>query len=612
MGNPPAKRGSTTFSAPRSLLVMPAVVLFLIVALSYLATVIVGHIKTLIEDEQVFITVSNEVYGLATVTVVILFMLVGLFGISSRRQLEASRRSTAILEATLDGVVTWDETGRIESCNPAAREMFGAAGNVITGRLLSDLLPEFDVECHSALSIETEGCRLSGERFPVEVSVSETSLTRGKPLYTLFIRDISERKRVEQELVTAVAERQKLDDELNIARDIQINMLPKNFPPFPDRDDVDIFAFLRPAREVGGDFYDFFELPNGHLCFTVGDVSGKGIPSALFMTLAKAMVESRAFDDEDPGRVMTAVNEALCKGNDANMFVTLFLAVLDTEHRIMHYCNAGHNPPYVLKDSGELVRLDARHGPIVGAMEGIPYGTGELTIDRGDTLFIYTDGVTDATDEDRQLYGEERLKSTLGSLRFESATQIVSTIADDVDIFEGNSHEQADDITILTVRFAHEYEDSRVVVLELTLDNRVEEIARVNKSFNEMASLHHLSEEDARKFNIVFDELLSNIIYYSAVEDQPAHIRIRIEFVADAVNVAITSFGVEFDPLTYQPPDTTLSLEDRNPGGLGIHIVKSLMDEMTYYRRTNQNVINLVKRVECDAVLAQANSGVTY
>ena len=357
---------------------------------------------------------------------------------------------------------------------------------------------------------------------------------------------------------------------------------------------------LKAAREVGGDFYNFFELNDGRIVLSIGDVSGKGVPAALFMTLAKTLMESHSRENPSPGKLVTKLNNDLCKGNEENMFVTLFVALLDPREGTIRYCNGGHNPPFILSDNGELIRLGIRHGPVVGAIEGVEYGEAEISVSQGDTLFIYTDGVTEAMDSDQQLYGEERLKETLTSLRFESATYVVKTVAEQIERFEDESGMQSDDITILAARLLHEDEDERVLVLELTLDNRIEEIKRVNDQFKEMAIERGIDRSIIQKFNIVFDELLSNIIYYGSKERESSIIRIRIEFVADSIKVAIASYGAPFNPLESQAPDTSQSLEDRNVGGLGIHIVRNLVDEMAYYRRAEQNVINLLKYLNTD------------
>ena len=588
---------------------MPAIILSFILVIGALADVVVDHLRPVASEATVRIA-SRWVYALAAASSGFLVITALVFLFVSRKKKEGHQRTSAILDAAIDGILTWDRHGHIESINPAGRRMFGLTDTQAPLASLSELIPgmanrsyedireRFETPPDDALtfSTETEGRRADGWLFPMEISVSETVLPSGETLFTGIMRDISERRRVESDLLHAMSERQKMESELNIAREIQLNMLPSGFLPFPERDDVDLFAYLKPAREVGGDFYDFFEFPDGRICLVVGDVSGKGIPSALFMTLAKTMVKSRALNDPDPGHIITAINNDLCKGNEANMFVTLFIAFLDPAHGTLRYSNAGHNPPYLIRDDGSLERLDKRHGPVVGALEQVPYGVDEMAIGEGDALVIYTDGVTEAISEEAGLFGEPRFREILESLRFETATNIVRTIAEEVEEFEGDAA-QTDDITILSVRLAHEAEESRILALDFDRENRLEEIAHVNQAFSEIAGECGIGTDIIQKFNIAFDELLSNIIFHGLREGDSTEVRIRIEIVPTRVKVAIASHGVPFDPLAVPPPDVTESLEDREPGGLGIHIVRSLMDDMTYHRRQSQNVINLLKHI---------------
>lgn len=564
------------------------------------------------EAMSVYLLSRNAIVTLTALVIGMLFVF-GIFLTLARvQQLENGRRIKVILDTMQAAVLTWDEDGIIESSNPAGYKVFSAGIHALEGRHLSLLIPALKDSSYQSIRVffnvpdghllktdlVTEGKRLNGELFPAEISINETILPSGDRLFTCILRDITERKKAEAELLQATTEKQQYESELDVARDIQQNMLPMIFPPFPERNDVDIFATLKPASEVGGDFYNFFELPDGRIIFTIGDVSGKGVPAALFMALTKTLTESHGRHTFSPAHLLTMVNQDLSKGNDANMFVTLFVALVDPKSGRVQYANGGHNPPYILTDDGELFRLDTRHGPVIGAVEGISYEESEIRLSQGDTLLMYTDGVTEAMNADQQFFGEEGLTETLKSLRYESATHIVQTIADQVDYFEDNEECQSDDITIMAIRLVHDNEDERVMVLELTLENRIEEINRVNSDFNKIALGRGIARSITQKFNIVFDELLSNIFYYGCEEEYHARVRVRIEFLENRIKVAISSFGIPFNPLEAPQPDTTSPLEDRNPGGLGVHLVRNMVDEITYYRRHNQNVINLLKFLE--------------
>lgn len=242
----------------------------------------------------------------------------------------------------------------------------------------------------------------------------------------------------------------RMESELAIGREIQLSMLPRGFETATEREDVSIHAALHPAREVGGDLYDFFYTDETHLAVSIGDVSGKGVGAALFMAMTQTLVKSHAKADPSPARVVTETNDALSQDNDQSMFVTLFYALLDTESGRLRYSNAGHNPPYVRRRDGSVERLDLRHGPVLGAMDGLEYGESETTLAPGDLLFVYTDGVTEAQDARGALYEEPRLAERL-LLAPPGPKGALETVLEDVWAFQGEA-EQADDVTILALQ----------------------------------------------------------------------------------------------------------------------------------------------------------------
>jgi sigma-B regulation protein RsbU (phosphoserine phosphatase) len=190
--------------------------------------------------------------------------------------------------------------------------------------------------------------------------------------------------------------KERMEQELNVAHDIQMSMLPATFPPFPDRDEFNVHAILKPAREVGGDFYDFFFINDDELCLVLGDVSGKGVPAALFMAVTLTMIKTQAVDDPSPASIVTRVNDELSADNPASMFVTLFIAIANVRTGEVRFTNAGHNPPYILRNDSSLDCLDQRHGPIIGAVEGVAFREDQAQLEAKDTLVIFTDGVTAA------------------------------------------------------------------------------------------------------------------------------------------------------------------------------------------------------------------------
>lgn len=248
------------------------------------------------------------------------------------------------------------------------------------------------------------------------------------------------------------AAKARMEAELDVAREIQFSMLPREFPSIPDEREFDLHATLVPAREVGGDFYDFFMIDPDHLCFCVADVSGKGVSAALFMAVAKALMKSNAANELSPAAILSRTNDQLATDNQASMFVTVWLAILDLASGELRYANGGHNPPYLRRVDGELARLDRRHGPAVAAMEGVPFGEDQLTLRPGETILLYTDGVSEAKNQDGELYGESRLVESLGSIPFDSAAGTVNATVARVWKYQGAA-EQADDVTILALHF---------------------------------------------------------------------------------------------------------------------------------------------------------------
>ncbi len=254
------------------------------------------------------------------------------------------------------------------------------------------------------------------------------------------------------DLKETTAAKERIESELKIAHEIQMGILPKTFPPFPERHEFDIYATIEPAKEVGGDLYDFFFLDHEHLCFTIGDVSGKGVPAALFMAVTRTLIKTTASQGLPPETVLMRVNQDLCADNEAMMFVTLFLGVLNTRTGEVQYSNAGHNPPYLLRHEGSLEALEGTGGTALGVLEDCTYHSREVFLRREDTLFLYTDGVTEAMDGSENLFSEERLMKELTSLRGGSIKDLVTGVTAAVQHFsEGVA--QADDITMMVLRF---------------------------------------------------------------------------------------------------------------------------------------------------------------
>ena len=244
----------------------------------------------------------------------------------------------------------------------------------------------------------------------------------------------------------------RIDQELEIAKAIQLSSLPRVFPPFPERKDFDIFASMDPAREVGGDFYDFFFVDDDHLAMVMADVSGKGIPAAMFMMTAKTLIKNRAQLGGTPAEILADVNEELCRENDAELFVTVWLAILDLSTGRGMAANAGHEHPTLRRKGGNYELIEYRHSPAVGTMEGLRFREHEFAMQPGDSLFVYTDGVAEATDAQNCLFGTERMLAALNEDPDAAPWDVLPAVKRAVDEFVADAP-QFDDITMLCLRY---------------------------------------------------------------------------------------------------------------------------------------------------------------
>lgn len=245
--------------------------------------------------------------------------------------------------------------------------------------------------------------------------------------------------------------------DLNVARNIQQAILPKEFDPFPDRNEFGVFACMYAAKEVGGDFYDFFLIDDDHLGFVIGDVSGKGVPAAIFMAVSRTLIRATALKGTLPGECMTYVNTLLCNESISSMFVTVFYGILDLKTGEVEYSNAGHNSPYLLGKDGSVKPLPLTGGVVLGAMEDIQYKANTITLANGDSILLYTDGITEAFSCDDNIYSEQRLEKLLLSIHNKPLKEIVDCIVEDVNKFsQGVS--QADDLTLLAVKYLNHYQ----------------------------------------------------------------------------------------------------------------------------------------------------------
>ncbi len=250
----------------------------------------------------------------------------------------------------------------------------------------------------------------------------------------------------------AARETERIYTELNVAHHIQTSMLPSIFPAFPEHDEFDIYASMTPAKEVGGDFYDFFMVDDRHLAVVIADVSGKGVPAALFMVIGKTLIKDHTQSNRDLGAVFTEVNELLCQSNSEGLFITAFEGVLDLDTGNFVYVNAGHDAPFICRKDGSYEPLSVKPGFVLAGMENTNFTEGKTTLGEGDKFFHYTDGVTEATNAQNALYGKERLWHVLNKNKQQNPKETLSSVKADIDHYVGETP-QFDDITMLCVEY---------------------------------------------------------------------------------------------------------------------------------------------------------------
>ena len=395
-------------------------------------------------------------------------------------------------------------------------------------------------------------------------------------------------------LEQAQAENQRTENELNIAKSIQMDMLPKADAQ-ARRDDVSVFGLLEPARIVGGDLYDHF-IRDEKLFFCIGDVSGKGVPAALVMTMTHSLFRNIAAHESNPSRIMHILNESVCQGNTTNMFVTFFIGVLDLPTGKLRYCNAGHDLPFVI---GKTVRqLPAKPHLPLGVTDEIRYTTEEENLSANETFFLYTDGLTEAMNAKHELFGVPRLTSALNELAAGGNIQsesLVGFMTERVKAFVQDA-EQSDDLTMLAFQYTPKQEEITFRDT-LVIANKLEEITRLNAFVKSVTTALNIESGLANKLKLAVEEVVTNIISYAYPNKAEDQVEIVVEADKSLIRFIITDSGVEFDPTSVSKADTTLTLDERPIGGLGIFLVRNLMDSINYERTDNKNRLRLEKKL---------------
>lgn len=408
-------------------------------------------------------------------------------------------------------------------------------------------------------------------------------------------------------LTRVTAEKERIATELNVATNIQESMLPNIFPPFPERQDFDIYATMHAAKEVGGDFYDFYMLDDNHVVITIADVSGKGVPAALFMVISKTILKNFALTmtgENDLASVVACTNDQLCQNNDAMMFVTAFVGMLDVTTGKFVYVNAGHNPPLIYrKHEKKFAYMDVKRNFVMGGMDELDYVGQELTLEPGDKLFFYTDGVTEALSEEEELYGEERLLNCLNGMQVDDMPlkEIQQQVQQDLQKHVGAA-EQSDDITMLALSYSGQQERGVIMetdtAREIVVGARVDNLPQVNDFVTEMLAPLEPSAKEQMQLELAVEEIFVNIASYAYGEEQgKAVIQARVTSSPKSIELIFQDEGVPYNPLEREDPDPEESIEDRTIGGWGIFLVKKNVDEVTYAYEDEKNTLTIRKNI---------------
>ena len=383
--------------------------------------------------------------------------------------------------------------------------------------------------------------------------------------------------------------RERMEGELHIASNIQMSMVPKVFPPFPERDDLDMAAAIVPAKEVGGDLYDYY-IRDNKLFFCIGDVSGKGVPASLVMAVTRTTFRSVSAHEDSPGKIVTAMNESLADMNENDMFVTFFCGVLDLENGHLHYCNAGHNPPAILTDSIRSLPVEANLP--LGVMPGMPFREQETPFRYDDALFLYTDGLTEAENMAHEQFGLLRMEDALRNRK--GAYEHLKDMEQAVSAFVGDAP-QSDDLTMLFIHYLGK--DPESLGTHLFMHNDVRQIRRLEPWLDGVAKEYNLDPMLVPGLNLALEEAVTNVVLYAYPKGSYGSIELDAARSGNQLRFVLSDAGKPYDPTARPPVDITAGVEERPIGGLGVHLVRQIMDSVTYEWKDGHNILTMIKNI---------------
>ena len=390
-------------------------------------------------------------------------------------------------------------------------------------------------------------------------------------------------------------EKSRIDSELRAAANIQQGMLPKKFPPFPERDDIDVYGVLHPAKEIGGDLYDFY-IRDEKLFFCIGDVSGKGMPASLMMAVTRSMFRIVSAQENNPQHIIEQMNNLVNEMNELSLFVTFFVGVLDLPTGKLRYCNAGHDAPLIM--TKEVNKLNVLANLPVGVMSGILYMGQEIELDSETILFLYTDGLVEAKNRKREMFRERRMIDIAKEFITTDQTELkylTDQMVTEVKKFTGNIP-QFDDITMLAVKYKR-IVHKEILCSSIVLKNDIQQLPILKTFIDDIIEKLKINRSLAMKLNLALEEAVVNVMEYAYMPKTEGEIEVSAHVDETQIKFIITDYGMAFDPTLKNEVDTTLTVEDRPIGGLGIHLVRQYMDSINYERADNKNILTLIKHI---------------
>ena len=398
-----------------------------------------------------------------------------------------------------------------------------------------------------------------------------------------------------EELKDTTAQKASIESDIRIASNIQMGMLPEKFPTKADRDDVQLYATLAPAKEVGGDLFDFY-FRDEKLFFCIGDVSGKGVPASLFMAVTRSTFRTVSAQESKPDRIVTTMNKTIADMNKTHMFVTLFVGVLDLPTGRLYYCNAGHNAPLLV--SADINELPCDSNIAVGFRAKWKFSLQEAQLSTGTTLFLYTDGLTEAMNVDKEQFEMERINEVAVRAlanQQQEPHELINQMTKAVHQFVGDA-EQSDDMTMMAIQYIWQQTDLQTQ--SIVLPNNTQEVTRLNAFVEEVCKTVGFDEMVTMQIKVAVEEAVVNVMKYAYPQGKPGNVRIEAAHNDQRLKFTIIDSGKPFDPTIQSEVDTTLPAKKRSLGGLGIHIMRQNMDSINYERTDNLNVLTLRKKIK--------------